>query len=147
MTGDVFLLYRCGHCDRTHAHHVAPLDEERAALGVALAVAWIYERAEGATDCQFLVSAIVEGEAHAIAIRRDGETLTGSTAHIEREHSRHLDAAEAFAHAAREGRPLPTERADEAGLNRLVENAFRGARSAQLTLERLLAEVEIDLDR
>lgn len=143
IRGDVYLIYRCPHCDSRHVHLVAPLDDDLVACTLALGVAWCYERAEGASEISILISLVADGTPHAIALRRDGDTLTGTTIRLEREHARKLNAQEAFAHTAREGRPLPHERADDEGIKKMFRHTMRGAATAQLSLERLLAEVDV----
>jgi hypothetical protein len=76
--GDVYLIYQCPNCAHDHEHHLMPVDRDAEALGVATEVAWIYERAVGATQCRLLLALEVAGHQHLVAVRHDLKHVWGN---------------------------------------------------------------------
>lgn len=143
MTGDVFLIFKCAACDEHHDHHIGPLDPDLVAAGLALSLAWVFERAVMARDCATLITLLPGDRPHALAVDRQGDYLYGYLASVDRELCGELSPVGAYAYARRVGIPLVPEQATEGGMADLVAEARELAEGRNHDLARLLAGVDL----
>lgn len=141
--GDIFLVYYCPRCDGPHAHHVGPLDADLVCPGVALALAWVYERAVGATEVHLLVTLLAGKRPYALAIERRPDALIGRLVAVPLATLATIAPIEAHILARIDGDTLPPHDTDEAGVAALVALAIERANTEHATLARLLEGLDI----